>query len=160
MADFIKRSEVFTYIDVGTGYELFDAGVMELNDELNPNVVAEGYIMDTVASSTLENYEPSFVFTMRSSKTDPVAAYLRNLGKTLAVGTDAETSVIRFDGWEQEMDGTVAAQKFNVSVALDYTDNGAALERTEMAGTLLILGDPIDGTFNTTDNTFTETVVS
>lgn len=160
MADFIKRSEVFTYIDVGTGYELFDAGVMELNDELNPNVVSEGYIMDTVASSSLENYEPSFTFTMRNSKTDPVATYLRGLGKDLAVGTAAETTIVRFDGWEQDIDGTVAAKEYAVSIALDYTDNGPALERTEMSGTLHVQGDPIDGVFDTTTDTFTATVVS
>ena len=163
MANFVKRSEVHTYIETGTVsgapvYALFDAGVMALDDALNPATVTEQYIMDISSTTTVDAYQPSFAFTMRVDKDDEVATFIRTLGKSLAVGTAAETTIVRFDAWEIEVDGTVPAKQFAVAVAVDYTDNGEGGSKVEMAGTLYVQGDPIDGTFDTTDGSFTATV--
>lgn len=155
MANFVKRSEVHTYIAAPSAYALFDAGVMTLDDALNPATVTEQYIMDVASTTTLDAYQPSFAFTMRVDKDDAVATYIRDLAKSLAVGAAAETDIVRFDAWEIEVDGTVPAKQFHVAVAVDYTDNGEGGSKVEMAGTLFVQGDPIDGTFDVDTKTFT-----
>ena len=163
--DFIKRSEIFTFIKTGTvsGVDVFAemaAGVMQLNDALNPTVQTEAYIMDESATSTVDGYEASWAFTQRVSKTDPAAQYLFGLAEDRATGTDAQTDLVRFNAWEIEIDGTVPAKLHHVAVAIDYNANGDPRSNIEMSGTLYAQGDPVDGTFDTNTNAFTATVVS
>lgn len=163
--DFIRRSEVFSYLKTATVsgaavYSLMGDGISELNDELNPVTDSSIYIMDAAATTTVQGYEPAFTLTMHNSKTDPVAVYLREMGKALAIGESAQTTMVRYDGWEVELDYTVPAKLYNVALAFDHTDNGDGGSKTELAATIHVLGDPVDGTFNISSKAFTETVVS
>lgn len=158
MADFAKRSEIFTYLKVASAFHEFKVGVTELNDELNPQTQTDQFIMDAASTTSVDSYEPSFTFTGRVSKTDPVHAFIRTIGKELSVGADCETELVRFDGWEIDSYGVVAAKQYHVAVAVDYISNGEGGSNIEMSGTLHVQGDPIDGTFNTATKAFTATV--
>jgi len=153
--DFAKRSEIFSYLKVENEYHLMGAGITALDDSLNPVTEEEAFIMDNSSTTTVDGYNPSFAFTMRVSKTDPVAVFLRGLGKGLATGEAAQTTMVRFDGWEQDINRVAPAKEYNVAIAVDYTDNGEGMAKIEMSGTIYVQGDPVDGEFDIPTETFT-----
>ena len=154
----MKRTEVKHYLKVDNEYHLIYSGVTALDDSRNPAVETEQYIMDSNASSSIDGYEPQWAITMRVDPDDPVTALIREIGRSLKTGADAETSLVEFDAWEMDINQSVPAKEYRVAVAVDYISNGEGGSKIEMSGTLHGQGDPVDGTFDIPTKTFTETV--
>ena len=155
---FANRTEVKHYLKIGGEYKHIGRGVLTLDDSRNPGVETSQYIMDKSSTSTVDRYEPQWSITMHVDATDPVAEFIREVGKSLAVGEDAETTLVEFDAWEMEIDQTVPAMEYKVAVAVDYIHNGEAGAKIEMSAVLHGQGDPVPGTFDLIAETFTQSV--
>jgi hypothetical protein len=152
---FKRRKEIRHYLKIDGAYELIGRGVMELNDSLNPVTAEEGYILDSSNTTTVDGYGPSWTFSMNVDTDDAFASFIRECARARATGEDAETYLVEFDAWDMDIDQTVPAFEQKVAVAVDYINNGDALAKIEMAGTLYGQGDPVSGDFDLATDTFT-----
>ena len=84
---------------------------------------------------------------------------MRAVGEDLATGEDAEVEVIFYDLWSA-VAGEVDAKKWTMTVVPDSGNSGAGGEKLGFSGTLHGNSDPVEGVYNLTSHTFTETVIS
>jgi hypothetical protein len=161
MADAAIRYELVTYLDIGTAptvtYTLMGEGFKSIEDSQNPETDSVVYVSDIAATKSLKSYAPEFSFEGDIIKDNTVIEFLRNKGKTQAVGSDAETTIVSYDVWE-EVANEVPAIQYAVAVAMDTLGGGEGGEKAGFSGTLLGIGDAVQGTFNTSTHVFTADV--
>jgi hypothetical protein len=157
MATKIKRSEIQTFLDVEPGdetYELLGDGVVSGKISFNPKTSEETYINADSATITLESYAPTLPVEQTAKSGDPVFDYIDSLRIARAVLADAETTIVNV--WAYEAGGPTAYPAEQQAVSIQIDDfGGDGGQAAKINFTINFIGDPIPGTFNASDNSFT-----
>jgi hypothetical protein len=153
------RYEYPAFLNIGTAvspdYVLMGTGFSKLDDKLSPKIDEVVYINDVSATKTLTGYSNEWSFDATVIKDDDVVTFLRDIGKAQSTGADAETDVVMFDMWDVSAGtGLVDAKRYPVTVSMESIGSGSGGEKLTMSGSLLGSGDPVDGVFDTADDTF------
>jgi hypothetical protein len=164
MTDKIKRSQIKTFIntdpDSGAGsetYFLLADGVVDASIEYNPKTSEETYIDEDSATVSLESYAPTMPVEATAKSGDQVFEFIDTLRLDRAVLGDAETTIVNVWLYETAVSpGVYPAEQQAVSIPIEKF-GGAGGESAKINFTLNYLGDPIPGTFDTADSSFTAT---
>ena len=153
------RYERQAFLNIGTEiapvYKRMGTGFETMDDALNPAVDEATYISDVNATKSITSYAPEWSFDGAVIKDSDVIAFIRAIGKDQATGADAETDVVLFDVWDVDpLTLEVPCEKFAVAIKVDSIGGGAGGEKLTFGGSLLGKGDPTDGYFDTSDDTF------
>lgn len=163
----VLRHEFADYLNVGTtetpNYVLMGYGFTTLDETFGAQTEETKYVNDKVASTDVVSYTSSFAFTSHMIKSEEAIMALYKVGRDHLTGGDAEFEYVRVELWdpatttgndntETVVANTFKARKFNVAAAVDSVSGES---KQELSGTLNALGDPVDGTFNTSTKTFT-----
>jgi len=139
-----------TWTMMGTGFN-------SLDESLNPDMSEKQYISDENATKTLTAYSPEWSFDCDVIDDDGAIDFIRAIAVANAVGADAEAEIVLYDLWDvDEGDGTVSAIKFTVIVAVDSSGSMTGGEELSLTGTLHASGDPTEGTYDTSDDSWTD----
>jgi len=158
-----ERKGIADYLNTSTSegtetYSLMGAGFTKLDESPAALTSSKRYVNDKSATKSVIGYDSSFPFETDQIVSEPAVKFIVNIGEKRLTGAEAETSYIRVDldkkvgasGTEYE------ARKFNVAVeVVDFADSEGEMTAT---GNLLTKGDMIEGKFDITTKTFTETV--
>jgi hypothetical protein len=155
----IKRSEVMTFMDTTPSstatYKLIGDGVTTGAIGYNPKTSEETYIHEDSATITVESYAPTMAVEATAVSGDDVFEFIDALRVARATLDDAETTIVNV--WAYESGGPTAypAEKQDVSIQIDEFggDGGTAVK---INYTINFIGDPVVGTFDASDSTFTE----
>lgn len=162
----VLRHEFADYLNVGTietpNYVLMGYGFTTLDENFGAQTEETKYVNDKVASTDVVSYTSNFAFTSHMIKSEEAIMALYKVGRDHLTGEDAEFEYVRVELWDPAMTGTgdnataventFKARKFNVAAAVDSVSGES---KQELSGTLNALGDPVDGTFNTSTKAFT-----
>lgn len=153
----IKRSEIATFIDIDPGnedYQLLGEGVIDGKINYNPKTSEETYISEDTAHIAVESYAPTMPIEMTCVTGDPCFEFIDNLRKTQAVLGDAETTIVNV--WMYETGGPAAypAEQREVSIQIDDF-GGPGGESGKINFTINFTDDPVTGTFDSGDSSFT-----
>lgn len=156
MAD--KRSEFAIFInttpDSAATYALIGEGVADASLNMNPQTNTKTYIHEDSGTAQVESYAPTFPFTADQVKSDVAQAFLIDLFQARAVLDDAVTDAVLVFLYETPTLTSYPAKKQAVAVQFD-TYGGPGGGPLQFGFTLLFQGDPVDGTFDTSDSSFT-----
>lgn len=158
MATTIKRSQVKTFMNVTPSatatYALVGDGVVTGKIAYNPKTTEEAYIHEDSASMSVDSYAPNFPIEATAKSGDSVFEFVDGLRIARAVLSDAETDIVNVWLYETPSGTVYPAEKQTVSIQIDDFggDGGAA---AKLNFTINFIGDPVVGTFDTADSTFT-----
>lgn len=153
------RSGLLTFMDVSSGgtgseeYALIGEGVTEMTISFGAQTTTSQYIHQASANTTTTGYQPNAPITAEMVKDDRVLQFVNNLRRRRATGSDAETYIVNADVFEKT-GNSCPAEKQKVSIQID-SYGGAASDPLGLGFTLNYMGDPTQGTFNLSSNTFT-----
>lgn len=149
------------YIDVGSAdstYALMGAGFSELNESPAAQTSSKRYVNDKAQTKRITGYDWSAPFNTDQIRSEEAVDFICKIGELQKVGGDAETDYVIVDLDQKIGDSGNAfhARKFHVAVEISSFENNDG----EMAasGNLLQIGDLVEGTFDTSANTFTASV--
>ncbi|MEG1619292.1 MAG: hypothetical protein RR335_06960 [Eubacterium sp.] len=161
----IKRKSIADYLNVGIGtatedYAFMGAGFKTIDESPNPNVEKDAYVCDSIASGTVEGYEPSFSYDSCLIREEKAVMSLYQIGRDQLTGEEAERDYVRVDLYDPITTGqpaeknTYKARKFRVAV--EVTDiSGESAKSMASKGKLNQVGEIIFGKFNTDTRKFT-----
>lgn len=148
-----KRKIQANYLKV-TEFELLGTGFTELNESPSAQTTSKRYINQSSASQSITGYEWSTSFNADQIVSEVAIEHIREIGEMQKTGSDTETEYLIVDLDKPAQTAGFRARKFKVAISVDsFEDNDGELGIT---GSLLGISDPIEGTFDTTANTFTE----
>lgn len=157
----VMRYQIADYLNVGTTgqeeYALMGNGFNSLDE--NPSAQSDGkvYISQKAKSNSIQNYEPSFAFDTDLMSDENTVMALYNVGRNQLTGAEAEMDYVRVELFKGNSDSDAyPARKFKVAVQVDSIE-GEGGSNVSVTGSLLVVGDFIDGTFDTKTKTFTAT---
>lgn len=155
----IMRYQIADYINVGNGetdFALMGAGFSALNEATGAQSETTTYINDKASSSYVKGYETSFDFDTELITEEAATAKIYDVSRNQRVGSDAQTDYVRVELFKpiEGEENTYQARCFKVSVEVsDMTGEGASA--VKLSGSLKVLGDFTEGTFNTETRVFT-----
>lgn len=156
----IMRHQIADYLNVGTkdaeNYVLMGAGFNSLNESAGAKSETTTYINDKASSSYIKGYETSFDFDTELIIEEEATNKIYDISRNQSVGTEAELDYVRVELFKpDEMnENEYAARKFAVSVEVsNITGEGASA--LKLSGSLKVVGDFVDGKFNTQTRVFT-----
>lgn len=134
-------------------FDRMGKGISELELSYNASENSEKYIDEDVATTTVDEYAPSFDGEQTCYKDEPIYEYINKLRLNLAIGSDAESEVVNIDVMDKQTDGSYKAQKFACSISINSYDG------TKIKYKVNLNGAPINGTATIENKkiTFTET---
>lgn len=157
-----KRKMEADYINTATTgsdptWSLCGTGFTALTETPSAQTSSKRYINMASASQSITGYEWSAPFEAEQIKEEAAINYILNVARKQLTGSDAEADLIQVDLDDAvsgaESANTFHARKRRVAIAVsEMPDNDGTLGVT---GDFLGVGDPIEGTFNTTTKTFT-----
>ncbi len=129
-------------------------GISTMELSYNASESSEKYIDEDVATTTVDEYAPSFDNEQTCYKGEPIYEYLNEKRKKLAVGSEAISEVINIDVLDKKEDNSYTAQKFACSISISSYDGEKIKYKVSLNGT------PVDGTATIVNKkiTFTETI--
>jgi len=71
------------------------------------------------------------------------------------IGEDCETTLVAVDMWNTPTGTVYPAKLYNVVIDCANDGSGGATDGLPISGTIYFNGEPTDGSFDTSDNTFT-----
>ena len=163
-----QRREIADYIDInryGIGsaesasYVFMGVGFKSLEENPSAQVKSRKYICDKSSSSSVSSYDCSFPFDIDQIKDEDAIEFLVDIGEQQKTGADAETYYVRVDlnsTPSQSVTTLHNARKFKVAVEVSSFSNDDG--DVGCSGTLHAVGDFVNGYFNTSTKTFTETI--
>lgn len=156
----IKRSKFAAFLNTGTGetptWSLIGDGVTSMTISYNPQTSDETYINQDSGTTDVESYKPTSAVPMTAIQGDPVFDYVDALRKKRAVLNDARTDICLVYLYETETTGAYPAEKNTCSIQIDdFGGEGGGSNVINF--TVNFVGDAVDGTFNPSTKTFTET---
>lgn len=158
MANTIKRYQIADYLNIGTetdDFVLMGIGINTLDE--SPNAQTEGkiYINQKSQTNSIDSYQVEFSFDTDLIKEEKAVMALYDIGRNQRTGEDAEREYLRVELFEpiEGKENVFKARKFKVAVQVDSIEGegGAAIHVT---GSLMGVGDFIDGEFNTVTREF------
>lgn len=151
----VYRHQFADYLNVGTEdaptWELMGYGFTTLDEEFGAETESVKYVNEASASTSVESYTSVFPFTAHLIPSEAAVNALYAVGRNHLIGSDAEFEYVRVELWDGQ-ENEFAARKFVVSAEVSGISGE---KKQEMSGNLNAVGDPVDGTFNTTTKTFT-----
>lgn len=158
----VMRHQIADYLNTGTAeeeaYALMGAGFNSLNEEAGAQTESVTYINDKSATKYVKSYETVFPFETDLISDEDAVTFIYDVGRNQKTGTDAETDYVRVELFSPvsapETPNTFKARKFRVSVEVSSTE-GEGGSIVKMSGNLNVVGDFVDGTFDTSTKTFT-----
>lgn len=156
-----KRRIQANFLKIESEFKQMSVGFTELNESPSAQTSSKRYIHQASATQSISGYEWSSAFTADQIESNEVIEYLRNIGETLATGSDAETEYLIVDMDKKgTAENSFVARKFEVAIQIDeFGDEDGELT---ISGSLLGKGDPVVGTATITNGvaTFTANSVS
>ena len=158
MAIRARRMEA-DYLKVGEDFEFLGAGFTAIDEKPNSQTKEVRYINDASSSTSVVGYKWQSDFTGDQIVNDKAIEFITNIGKELKTGGDCESEYIKVDlDKESNTSGSYYARKFKVAIQVsEFPNNDGDLG---LSGVFLGLGDPVIGTFNTKEKSFTEGFVA
>ena len=155
----VLRHMIADYLNVGTEskpeWALMGTGFTTLDESPGAQTESVKYVNEVSSSSTVTGYETSFPFEAEHIADEKAVDALYQVGRNHYIGSDAEFEYVRVEMWNkaQTGDNVFEARKFVVSCDVsDYSGENKQVVK----GNLNAVGDPVLGTFDTTQKTFTE----
>lgn len=154
----VMRYQIADYLNVGSSdteeYALMGVGFNTLDESPSAQTDGKVYISQKAKSNSVQNYEPAFAFdTDLMSDEKPVMA-LYDIGRNQLTGADAEMDYVRVELFQTATENAYPARKFRVAVQVESIE-GEGGSNIKVTGSLLAVGDFVDGTFDTQTKTFT-----
>lgn len=147
------------YLKVGENFEFLGTGFTAIDEKPNSQTKEVRYINDASSSTSVVGYKWQADFSGDQIVNDKAIEFITNIGKELKTGGDCESEYIKVDlDKESNTSGSYYARKFKVAIQVSEfpnTDGDLGL-----SGVFLGLGDPVIGTFNTKEKSFTEGFVA
>jgi len=156
----VTRNLIADYLNTGTSaspvYSLMGAGFNSLDENPNAQTDKKTYINESTSSTTIKSYDTQFPFDTDFIKDELAVEKLVSIGRNHATGSSAETEYVRVDLYDEvaATSNTYKARKFKVAIEVSNI-NGAGGEVVTVTGNLNAIGDPVQGTFDTSTKTFT-----
>lgn len=149
-----KRKIQANYLKVDSAFEVLGTGFTELNESPSAQTTSKRYINQSSAVQSVTGYEWSTSFNTDQIVSENAVEYIRNIGEMQLTGADTESEYIIVDLDKPAKTEGYRARKFKVAIAVDsFDDNDGELG---ISGTFLGQSEPVLGTFNTTDKTFSD----
>lgn len=155
----VKRSQVKSFLQTATTpsvvLSLIGDGVTTGTINYNPETSSETYIHEDNATVDVEKYAPTLPIEATAVAGDAVFEFIDGLRKSRATLDDARTYLVNV--WLYETPSNTdqyPAEKQEVSIQIDSFggDGGVA---TKINYTINFIGDPVEGTYDVSDGTFT-----
>lgn len=165
MPKLVKRTEIVAFLNTKPGesdktWSIVGNKTTDLGYSYNPQTTTEQYVVDDVASTTLDGYQVAIEGEMKCYFGDAVYDYINGLRYNLSIGESAVTEILLIDKYDQSTtDQSFKAQVFNCVVSVgDYGGSGG--ETPTISYTISLNGNPTQGsvTFAGAVPTFTPTV--
>ena len=153
-----KRHDFADYLNIGTEeapvFVVIGTGVTKLDENPGAKSSKKKYINEAASSSSITSYETVFPFTSDLIVQQEAVLALYKVGRNHCTGSDAEFQYVRVELWDkaENKENEFAARLFIVSAEISSISGE---DEIAVSGNLNAVGDPIDGTFNTTTKTFT-----
>jgi len=154
----IKRSLIQTFIDItgSESYQLLGDGVVTGKLSYNPKILEETYISEDSANISVESYAPTMSVEQTAIGGDSVFDYIDALRVARAILGDAETTIINVWMYEDGGPDAYPAEQQKVSIQIDdFGGEGGSAAKINF--TINFIDDPIPGTFDVSDSSFTST---
>lgn len=158
----VQRFNIADYLNVSEDkekedYVLMGTGFNTLDENPNAQMDTKTYINNETATSSIKGYQTQFPFDADLIADDRAVMSLYKVGRNHAIGEEAERDYIRVDLYDPipNVQNVFKARKFRVCVEVSGAA-GAGGEVIVSSGNLNTVGDPIEGTFNTTTKIFKE----
>ena len=153
-----KRHDFADYLNIQTGenpnFVLMGTGFTTLDENPGAQTSKKKYVNEKASSSSITSYETVFPFTSDLIVQQKAVLALYKVGRNHCTGSDAEFQYVRVELWDkaENKENEFAARLFIVSAEISSISGE---DEIAVSGNLNAVGDPIDGTFNTTTKTFT-----
>lgn len=159
MEDIMTYDEAH-YFDIGTTETpniVLGGVITQLDEASNPTESEKQYIQQKTMTTTVTGFSDEFAITMDMVKGDEVFEYMYEIFRNRKTGADAQVVHYIVELWNEIETNVYAARKQTQSVIIsDKTANPG--EQITISGSLKGVDDFVDGTFNISTMTFTETV--
>lgn len=157
MPNVIRRHQYADYLNVGTTaapeWALMGTGFTTLDEEPNAQTESVKYVCDSSSSTSVVSYETSFPYEADQIKEEAAINAIYEVGRNHLTGGDAEREYVRVELWDADTAAnTFKARKFVVSIEVSSI---AGENKMQISGNLNAVGDPVQGTFNTSTRAFT-----
>ncbi|WP_317853794.1 hypothetical protein [Chakrabartyella piscis] len=157
----VMRYNIADYLNTGTdttpAYSLMGVGFNTIDENPAPQKDSTTYVSEKSQTTSILSYQTSFAFDSDLISDEVAVKKLYDIGRNQLTGADAEVDYVRVELFEAgTTTGTFKARKFKVAVEVTSI-SGEGGAKVKVAGNLNGVGDFVDGTFNTTTNTFTAT---
>lgn len=155
--ELITRDMIANYMEAGTplAYELMGAGFTSLEESPSAKTSSKRYVNDKSETKRISGYDWTTPFNTDLIKSEPVVAYIREVGEKQLTGADAERNyvIVSLDEPIELETGVYYARKIKVAVEVSSFDNNDG--EISISGNLLGVGDIIEGKFDIATKTFT-----
>lgn len=155
----IKRSQIATFVnttpDSTATYNLLGIGVTTATPNMNPKTTEETYIHEDSATTTLDSYAPTMPVEMTADTDSDVFEFLDGLRVNRAVLADAATDIVEVRLYQSSSGGAYPATQQAVTVQIDDGLGGDGGTPAKINFTFNYMGNPVQGSFNVSSNTFT-----
>lgn len=152
----VKAYDELHYFDIGT---ITLGGVItQLDENSNPIESEKQYIQNKSKTTKITGFANEFPITQDLVSTDAVSNYFYELFRNRKTGDDLLLDHFIVELWNEITPGVYKARKINQSVNIS-SKTGAPGEQLTFSGSLKG-GEFVDGTFNISTKTFTETPAS
>lgn len=151
MPKLVKRTEIVAWLDTKPGgvsetWGLVGNKTTDLSYSYNPQTNTEQYVVDDVASTTLDGYQIAIDGEMKCYYGDAVYDYINGLRYNTAIGDDAKTKVLLVDKYDKnDEDNSFKAQVFECIVSVNEY-GGAGGETPTLSYSIGVSGNPTNGT--------------
>ena len=156
--DVVQRHQIADYLNIGTSespnWVLMGVGFTSLNETFGAESESSKYVNEASESSSVTSYKSAFPFEAHLIKSQEAVNALYTVGRNHLVGAEAEFEYCRVELFEGKAsaESTYAARKFLVSVEASSLEGD---KKQSVKGNLNVVGDPVDGNFNTKTPAFT-----
>ena len=153
----VQRYQFADYLNTGTpdepAFKLMGVGFTSLNESPGAQTNSKKYVNEKTSTSSVTSYETQFPFESDLIPEQEAIIALYNVGRDHKTGSEAEFEYVRVELWNPGTgDNVYKARKFVVSA--EISDISGEDDQV-VSGNLNAVGDPVDGTFNTSTKLFT-----
>lgn len=134
-------------------FHLIGEGFTSFPIALNPVEYSRKYVNYKTTKTDVIGYAPSVSYSCDCIKGDPVVEDIVALTDAEALGTDTHREIVSVNLWEEVESGKFKA--FKRTWAVIPGNKGDGTDAMVYAGTMKAVTDQVEGTFDTTSNTFT-----
>ena len=155
----IQRHEFADYLNCGTSaqpdWQLMGTGFTSLNESPNAQTSTKKYVNEKSSTTSITQYQTEFPYDADLISSEKAIITLYNIARNHKTGSDAVLEYCRVELWDPAEENSTSkfkARKFNVA---NSVSDVAGDDDIQVSGTLHAQGDPIDGSFDITEGTFT-----